>query len=131
MASNKSAIFVKNPKTPVVQILPADTTTAKTIVTAGAEGSLIDSISVTSTDTSAVIIVISIGTTPIGEIIIPAGSGTDGTSASVNLLQLTQLPFLQSNGSLPLGALGTLSVAAKVTITAATQVDIVAYYGDY
>lgn len=52
MAAGTAPIFYATPKTAGVQILPADTTTKKTLVTAGANGSLVLGIEVTTTDTA-------------------------------------------------------------------------------
>ncbi len=90
---------------------------------------------VISDDTNPVILVVTVndGTTdlPVGELSIPAGSGTDGTSPSVNLLVEVAMPFFQAGGGLPLGKGGILKVNAKVTITAAKTVTIVGFGGDY
>lgn len=135
MANNKP-IFQAKPKTVCTSFTDADTTVAKALYTAGSvDGGLIDNVSVISDDTSAVILVVTVndGTTDcqVGEVTIPIGAGTDGTTPAVNLLDSTALPFLQAGGGLPLGISGVLKVNAKTTITAAKQVDIVAYGGDY
>ena len=132
--ANKEPIFQTEPSTPGLTIVNADSTTLKTLVTAGADGALVDNISVVSNDTSAVdlVVVITVGAVDynIGEVEIPIGAGT-GTTVSHNLLNTTDMPFLQQNGSLPLQASAILKVGAKVAVTAAKTVYVVAYGGQY
>ena len=52
--ANESPIFTGTAQSPGLEIENGDGTTAQTLVTAGASGSLIQSIIVTSTDTSGV-----------------------------------------------------------------------------
>jgi len=135
MASNKLPIFQVNPSPAGISFANADGTTVKTIYTAGVEGALIDNIAVVSDDTSAVILVLTYndGTTdfPIGEVSIPVGSGTDGSSPAVNLLSATAMPFLQAGGGLPLGNAHSLKINAKSAVTAAKTVTLVAFGGNY
>ena len=81
-------IYVGTPKIGVVQCLPADTTTAKTVYTAGASGSKLVSLVATSTDTAAriftVAIVRSAVSYPVTTVTVPITAGNDGTTASVN-----------------------------------------------
>ena len=132
---NFKPIFQAAPKTECITRDNADGTTSTALYTAGTDGGLVDSVSVVSTDTVAVILVLSVdnGTTEcqIGEVSIPAGSGSDGSSPAKNLLDAVALPFLQSGGGLALGASAVLKVAAKVAVTATKQLDITAYGGDY
>ena len=135
MAANQVPIFQANPKTVCQEVLAADTTTQKTLYTAGAEGALIDNVSVISDDTAAAILVVTLndGTSDcqIGEVTIPIGAGTDGSTPAVNLLQSVAMPFLQAKGGLPLGALAILKVNAKVTLTAGKAIKLVTFGGDY
>ena len=135
MAANQVPIFQKAPKVSGITIVDTDTTTLKTSFTAGTEGALVDNVSVTSDDTSAVTLVISIndGTTDflIGEVVVPIGAGTDGTTPAVNLFDANALPFLQEGGGIPLNANFLLKVNAKATVTAAKTVTLVAFGGDY
>ena len=131
MAANTSPIFEKGPNSSAVQILPADTTSKKSLVTGDAtNGSRVDAINVTSTDTASVVlnVYITIGGTDYtrGSVTVAAGSGTLG-AATVDLV-----PTLAATlGYIPLPASAVLKVAANATITTAKQVDIVASYGDY
>lgn len=134
MAANKLPIFQTNPTPSGVSLVNGDGTAAKDLYTGGLEGSLVDNISVTSSDTGAVILVLTYndGTSDfqLGELSIPAGSGTDGVTASVNLLDSTAMPFLQAGGGLPIATLSKITVAAKVAVSTGA-VDIVAFGGDY
>lgn len=133
--TNFKPIFPAAPKTKCLKIVTATGTSLVPLFTAGADGSLIDSISVVSTDTVDVVMVLAVndGATEcfIGEVNLPAGAGSDGLTPAVNLFDLIPLPFLQSNGSLPLGPSAILSVAAKVAVTATKSLEITAYGGDY
>lgn len=135
MAANQVPIFQKNPKIQCQSVLAADTTTQKTLFTAGIEGALIDNVSVTSDDTAAAILVVTVNDgasdCKVGEVTIPIGAGTDGTTPSVNLFDQTAMPFFQSGGGLPLGASAILKVNAKVTLTAGKKIELVTFGGDY
>ena len=133
--ANTTPIFQKNPLLAVLELTDADASDVTVLATAGAEGALIDNISVTSDDTADIVMELFIRDTAvdykIGEVTIPAGAGTDSALASANLLNATQLPFLQAAGGLPLGAGQSLAVACKATMTAAKVCYLVAFGGDY
>jgi len=133
--ANTKPIFQKNPSPAPLILTDADTTVVTSLYLAGDVGALIDSIGVTSTDTADILLQIFITDTlidyKIGEVTVPAGSGTDGALPSINLLNTTALPFLQAGGGLPLGAAQELKVACTVDMTAATACHVVAYGGDY
>lgn len=136
MAANVDPIFQKNPSLSGVILNNASGTTLSTLFNAGSEGALIDNISATNTSTTidtVITLTFNDGTTDfdIGEVNVPAGSGTDGATPATNLLDETQLPYLQAGGGLPLGANQLLKVNAKVTIAGSDTIDIVAYGGDY
>lgn len=136
MAVNQKPIFQDGPLNGLPKtFVNADGTTKKTVYTAGADGALVDTVAVVSDDTAAVILEIHIndGTTSfqVGELSIPAGSGTDGTSAAVNLLSTTALPWLQTSGGLPLQATYSLEVNAKAAVTATKTVTVTPFGGDF
>lgn len=126
MAKQTYLYLTKSIKTPVARIQPADTTNYVTIFSAGTDDSYIESLIATSDDSSARIVVVSIfdgsNNYPILAVNIPAGSGTDGTNAAVDLLNY------QSGAGLPLNANGKryiklasgYSLKAKVTTTMTT-----------
>ncbi len=135
MATNTDPIFPKSVAQTGITFLPADTTVAKTFITAPADGQNVASISVTSTDTSAVILVLTLNDGSadfiIGEVTIPIGAGTDGSTPAVNLLSIGAMPFFQADGSMVLEGTWLLKINAKTTITSAKQIDLVAFGGDY
>jgi hypothetical protein len=135
MAANTTPIFPLTIQTYAVAVVPADTTTEKTLVTAGAYGTRIDVISVTSTDTSAQTfkVLVNDGATSyqIGEVVVPITSGTDGVTLAVKALNTSFFPWLDSSGSIFLEAGWKLNVACKSTVTVAKQVTWVAFAGDY
>lgn len=121
-----------------VQILPADTTVVKTVVTAGANGSIIESINVSSTDVlNSINIQVNDGTTShqLAIISLPATAGNLTGTAAVDILRNGNIPGLpvDSNGNfvlyLPNG--WTLKVGAGTTITAAKVIDVVCMGADY
>lgn len=135
MATNKEPIFPNSVALTGITFLPADTTVAKVFVLAPADGQNIASIGVTSTDTSAVILVLTLndGSSDfiIGEVTIPIGAGTDGSTPAVNLLSSGDMPFFQADGSMVLEGTWSLKINAKTTITVAKQIDLVAFGGNY
>jgi hypothetical protein len=139
MAKSTNLNVTQNIKTPGASFVNADGTGNKTLVTAGANDSVVKSIMATSNDTATVNlkIVVNDGVTDriIGAVAVPASSGTNGTVAAVDLLQSALLPGLplDQNGKrvLPLQGTYTLKVAPLVAVTAAKQVDVVAVVEDY
>jgi hypothetical protein len=135
MAANTTPIFPLTIQNSAVAVLPADTTTEKTLVTAGSFGTRIDAISVTSTDTAAQTfkVLLNDGATSyqVGEVVVPATSGTDGITLAVKALNTPFLPWLDSSGSLFLKNGWKLNVACKATVTTAKQITWVAFAGDY
>lgn len=130
MAANTSPIFELTVKNAGVTIVPADTTAKKTLYTGGTNGSRIDQLAVSSTDTAAVTTMWykNVGGTDyhIGDVVIPIGAGYT-TVALVDALATLE-PTL---GYLVLASGEILKVAALATVTAAKQVDLVAQLGDY
>jgi len=86
------------PNLGLVQIVQADASGQKTILTAGSNGSKVSSVFVLSDDTNARLITLSVlrsGTNyPIAVVSVPAGSGTDGAAAAVNLLGAALSPWV-------------------------------------
>jgi hypothetical protein len=122
-------------KNEAVTILPADTTVAKDLITAGANGARINFISAVTDDTTAVDLVVNYNDGsndyPIALVNIPIGSGTNGTDPPVSVLNATDMPFLGEDLSYYLEAGDKITVAASATVTADKTVYLVASYGDY
>lgn len=137
MATNKDPIFLNTVSTKNVSIVNADGTTLKLLFTAGADGGAVTKLSATNTNAAAAVIAVltvSDGTDAvvIGEVTVPLGAGTDGSTPAKNLLDVLALPgVLQADGSLILGPNATLSVNAKAAVTAAKSLDISAGGGSY
>ncbi len=138
MAANTSPIFGANAKTQGTQFANADGTTAKTIYTAGANGSRILSVNAVTTDTAVNDVALSVqvggsGTSyPIGAVAVAAGSGNNANppTASVELLG-TQIAGLLADGSLQLGAGDTLQAAVLAAVTTATTLTLFVQASDF
>lgn len=130
MAANTSPIFEEVPKNEGVQFTSADTTSKKTLVTAGADGTRIDSIPCSTNDTAAVNLAfyLSDGSTDfyIGNVTLAAGSGYT-TVARVDAIA-TLSPTL---GYLTIENGWTLKLNCVATMTAAKTTDVATIGGDY
>lgn len=112
------------------QILPADTTSLKTVFTAGANGSLIQSIGMSSTDTSNrdVVFYVTRSATDyqICTIQAPLSAGNTNAIASVDVLRHAMWPWLQydmaGNRQLRLKSGDVLKFACTGTVTAAKAI---------
>jgi len=140
MAFSYNAIYPQTIQSWAVQILPADTTTLKTLVTAGANGSIVDSINVSNTDSAVAYtlqVFVNDGTTShlLGSVNIPLSAGNTTAAPGIDILRSGQLPGVpvDSNGNYIIVLKGTytLKVAVTVTVTAAKVVDCVAMGADY
>jgi hypothetical protein len=140
MAANTAPIFIKNRKVAGVQIVPADTTTLKTLLTAGAEGCRVLAVNAATDDTAANVVGLYVQIAgagpnyPLGVKSVTARSGDPTNAAavpSVNLLDLAAMASLDPDGSLGLGAGDILKAGVQATVTAAKTVSLLAVYGDY
>lgn len=139
MAVSNVAIYPQTIQTWAVQILPADTNTKKTLITSGTNGSFLEMLSVSNTDTNpyTVNIYINDGATDhlLSTINIPASSGNTTAAPAVDVLRSGQIPGLiyDTNGNqvLPLKAGYLLKVASTTTVTAAKILDFIAVGSDF
>jgi hypothetical protein len=139
MAVTATPIFPQSVKPNGAQILPADTTTKKTIVTAGANGTLISALNITSTDTSARDIQLWFFNGSVDQLLctisIPITAGGTNAIPSVAPFQSSQCPAMpyDANGNrvMYLGSGQSLKIAATTTVTAAKQIDAIAWAGDF
>jgi hypothetical protein len=129
-------VFAATPKITPISILPADTTTKKTVCTAGASGAKVVALLVSSTDSAARVVQLYLNRSStdylLGAWNITALSGSDGATGTQNLLAIVSgLPhdndgqpyiFLE-NGDL-------LKVATTTTVTAAKEIDVFAIFGN-
>jgi hypothetical protein len=140
MAGTATPIYPQTIKNWAVQILPADTTTIKTLVTGGTNGSVVEWLNVTSTDSANkdLLWYLNDGTTNylISTQSTPLNSGNTNAVAAVAPLNNTTLfssvPFNNSGNKFIYVANGwSLRVSAGTAVTAARVINIVAHGGDY
>lgn len=140
MANSNAPMFIQTIRNAAVQIDNADSTDAQALIAAGANGTKVESITVSSTDTDAHVLQLFIndGTNNhlLSEIAIPASSGNTSSAPAVSVLQSAQI-----SGSLPYDSNGnryiylangwSLQVAVTVAVTSDDIVDVVATGGDF
>lgn len=139
MAGTATPIFPQVIKNYTQTIAPADTTTVKALAVGGTNGTKVESILVTSTDTAArdlaLFATISAVNYLLATIAIPLNAGNTNAVPTVDVLRHTQWPGLayDPNGDkyLYLASGTTLSVATLTTVTAAKQITIFAQGGDF
>lgn len=133
-------IYVGTIKNGAVQIVNADGTTLKTLYTAGSNGSTINSIMVTSTDTTNrdIQLYINNGSTDflIGTYLILANAGNTNTSVTVDILKNAQnlaAAFdAMGNKTINLQANYVLKVGLLTgSVTSAKALSFVCYAGDF
>lgn len=129
--------LAKQPRKGVVQILPGDTTTQKTVITAGASGNKVVSLIGSSNDTAVVNVAVSLvraaTTYLLATTQLPIGAGFTQGVPPVDLLALVAgLPLDQdAQKYLFLESGDTLVVNALVTITAAKTVSVHADHAEF
>lgn len=130
MAAGTSPIFEAAPLATGLQFTSADTTSKKTLVTGGTNGTRIDGVYCSTNDTTAVNLAFYIGHGGtdyyIGNVNVPIGSGY--TTVARTEAMPTLAPAL---GYLVLASSDTLKVNCVATMTAAKTTDIVSQHGDY
>lgn len=117
----------------------ADGTSFKSIgVAPPTDGSRVKALHITSDDTAAQVLqfCVTIGGVDyiLGEISVPAGSGTNGSAVAVSGLNATQMPALQTDGIsvwLDLANGSNLKVKSKTAVTAAKTINVLAEVGDF
>lgn len=120
-------IFFGSIKTLAAQILPADTSSLVTLYTAPTNGARVESIAVSSSDTSArdVSLAVTKGGVDyiIGTVTIPITAGQIAATPAIDLLQYLAMPWLRfdENGNrfLQLDTGCVLKVKSLTTVTAA------------
>lgn len=131
MAGNTSPIFTAAPKVAGVQFTSTDTTTKKTLVSGGTNGTRIESVFCSTNDTAAVALnfYINDGTTDfyIGVVNLTAGAGYT-TVTRVDALTSLGLSAFRAL-FLPTGY--SLKVDCNATMTSAKTTDVVAMGGDF
>lgn len=133
-----SPSFIATPKTPAQSFVNADGTSFKSVMSAGASGSRIDTLIGTNTDTgNAYVVQFAIQKSAvdyvIGEVNIPIGAGTNGSAKSVAMLNATDIPGLTytENGAVYLETGCVLRARVKTAVAGVNTVQIVGVGGDY
>lgn len=142
MAKTNTIPQVQNANMPDGAILPADTTTKKTIFTAGANDSILRALGASSTDTSNrdVVLYVNVGGAgtdrQIATLQIPLNAGNTNALQSLDIMRLLStagqmIPFFAydayGNRSWLLKAGTTIKVACTTTVTAGKEID---FFGD-
>ena len=95
MAVTHKPVYAQTVNNGSVQILPADTTSLKTILTAATDGTIVEKLLVTSSDTAAkdLQVYITVGGVDylIGTMTVPANSGFTASIPSLNFFQHSQV----------------------------------------
>jgi hypothetical protein len=129
MSANTNPIHPLVPQNPATTVANADGTTKKTVLTAGTNGTRLDSLHICSDDTAQTLLnfYLNAGSSDsfIGQVAIPAGAGSGSTSWQEGLATLN------SNLAMALAAGAILKVAANAAVTSGKTVTIVAFAGDY
>lgn len=132
MTVSNTAVFPQTPKKGLVQIVNADGTTKKTVVTAGADGIKVVALNASSDDTSnrtlQVFITRSVTSYLIGSAVITTLAGTDGSTLPIDMLALIPGLPVDNDGQryLFLESGDTLQVAVTGAVTAAKTVHVAA-----
>jgi hypothetical protein len=139
MAVTATPIFPQAPKVYTAQILPADTTSKKTLCAGGTNGTRIDALNIASTDTSNRDIQLWMNNGSIDLLLttlqIPLNAGNANNVAAVDGMRQANFPGLSydANGNptilVPNGY--TLKIACTGTVTAAKEIDAVATASDF
>lgn len=139
MAVSNLPIFPQTVQSEAVQILPATTTGLVTLYTAGTNGSTINNIIATNTDSAAAYLItltITIAAVNyiIGTINVPANSGNSNTAPAISLINSTNIPgAFDSNGNpiLQLGSGAVLKVNSSTTVNTGKVLSFLALGGDF
>ena len=137
MAKSTALNFTQETNNKGTSFVNADGTSFKTVFTAGADGSVIRGINISSTDTAArnIQFVLNDGTNDfqLVTVNVPITAGTTGSIASVDALS-TLIPSLpvDNNGRRTFGLKSGWIIKAKalVAVTAATTVDVLVFGED-
>ena len=139
MPTSSTPVLLQTPKLGLAQILNADASTKKTVITAGANGTKLVSLTAASDDTVARVVQVILTRSATDHILasasVPAASGTDGTTAAVNLINSTILPGLPVDNDgqryLFLESGDTLAVKSTTTVSVAKTVSVAANFGHF
>lgn len=139
MAVTATPIFPQSVQNFVTKIQNADASNIKTLVTGGTNGTKVESIIVSSTDTSArdvnIYITVSSVNYLLTTISIPINSGNANNIAATDILRSTQIPALpfdnKGNKYIYIANGATLGFATTTTVTSGKEIDIFAQGGNF
>lgn len=135
MAVSSTPVLPQTPKLGLAQILPADASAWKTVITGGTNGTKVVSLTLTSTDTSNRIVQVAVTRSATQHIFnavtVTAGAGTDGTTTSIDGLPSTLPVDNDGQKYLFLESGDTLDISATTTVTAAKVIDAMAPEADF
>jgi len=136
---SSSPSFAVTPKAGLVQIVNADASNQKSVLAAGASGTKVTGLLVSSDDTSARVLQISILRSAVnyvlGSVSVPAASGTDGSTPALDLLKSTLIPGLPVDNDgqhyLLMESGDTLQVKSLATVTSAKTIHVAAIGAEF
>lgn len=129
--------FINSIKNAAAQIANGGGTAFATLISGSSSGTRIDACSVTNGDASNAYVLqvaLRVGSTDyvLGEVAVPAGSGTNGTAPAVNVLDVNALPALTASaGVLFLASGSAFRIRSKTAVSGVNTLNIVAVGGDY
>lgn len=139
MAVSNLPIFPQALNLGVQTIVNADGTTPKTVFTAGANGSKVETIEISSTDTTnrdvQLFVTRSATNYLMATVQVKASAGNANNVPSTNILGSTQLPAIAAdangNPTLFLKSGDTLSIGTTTAVTAGKTITIITNGGDF
>lgn len=131
--------LISTVRNPAIRIQNADGTALKSLgIAPPADGVRVKAIHITSDDTAAQVLqfAVTIGGVDyiLGEVSVPAGSGTDSATVAVSGLNAIKMPALQTDGIsrwLELATGSDLKVKSKTAVTAGKTINVFAEVGDF
>jgi len=139
MALSNAPVFPQAPFLGLQNIMNADASNKKTVVTGAANGSKVVALMATSTETAnarVIQVFITRGTSSylLTSVNVPLNSGFDGSTPGIDLLNQSNLPGLPFGGAVGVDGAAylylqyndTLQVSSTTTVTAGKEIDIVA-----
>lgn len=137
MPVTSTPVLVQTPSLGLVTILPADTTSLKTLVTAGTNGSKVTGVTLATDETSARTIELWVTRSAtnylLGAANVPIGAGSTAGVNAVDLMGVIPGLPIDNDGQpyLLLMSGDVLKVSCTGTITAAKTMYAAAVYGDF
>lgn len=134
-----SFVAVQTPKLGLANIANADASNLKTVVTAGANGSKVTSLMLSSSDTSARDVTWGISRSgtfyPMGTLSVPITAGQIAATSGVDAFSSAVRPGLPADNDgqpyLLLQSGDTLDIKALTTVTSAKVISAASSYGDF